>query len=91
MTQKDLIAGMAEKSGLTKTDAEKALKALTETVTFAMQQGDEVALPGFGKFCVGDRSARTGKNPQTGEAMQIPACKVPKFKPGKPLKDAVNN
>jgi len=82
---------MAEKAGLSKADAEKALKAFVDSVTGTLQQGDKISLVGFGTFSVGDRAARTGKNPQTGATLQIPAAKVPKFKAGKALKDAVNS
>ena len=90
MTKADLVNAMAEKAGLSKADAEKALKAFTETVTKALKKGDKVALVGFGTFSVGKRAARTGKNPQTGKAIKIPAAKVPKFKAGTALKDTVN-
>ena len=91
MTKADLVNAMAEKAGLNKTDAEGALKAFTEVVTEALKAGDKVAMVGFGTFSVGDRAARTGQNPQTGEKIQIAAARVPKFKAGKALKDAVNN
>jgi DNA-binding protein HU-beta len=81
---------MAEKAGLSKADTEKALKAFVDTVTDALKSNDKISLVGFGTFSVGERAARTGKNPQTGAALQIPAAKVPKFKAGKALKDAVN-
>ena len=90
MTKADLVNAMAEKAGLSKTDAEEALKAFIETVTGALKSGDKVALVGFGTFSVGERAARTGQNPQTGEKIQIAAAKAPKFKAGKALKDAVN-
>ena len=90
MTKADLVNAMAEKAGLTKTDAEGALKAFTDAVTDALKAGEKVALVGFGVFSVGDRAARIGQNPQTGEKIQIAAAKVPKFKAGKALKDAVN-
>jgi DNA-binding protein HU-beta len=82
---------MAEKAGLSKADTEKALKAFVDSVTDALQENDKISLVGFGTFSVGERAARTGKNPQTGAALQIPAAKVPKFKAGKALKDAVNS
>jgi len=82
---------MAEKAGLSKVDTEKALKAFIDSVTDALQQDDKISLVGFGTFSVSERAARTGKNPQTGATLQIPAAKVPKFKAGKALKDAVNN
>ncbi|MBD1399488.1 HU family DNA-binding protein [Pelovirga terrestris] len=90
MTKADLVNAMAEKAEISKTDAEAALKAFIETVTEALQSGDKVALVGFGTFSVGDRAARTGQNPQTGQKIEIAAAKVPKFKAGKALKDAVN-
>ena len=89
MTKADLVNAMAEKAGLSKADAEKALAAFTNVVTDALKAGDKVALVGFGTFSVGDRAARTGKNPQTGAQINIPAAKTPKFKAGKKLKDAV--
>nr|WP_224746774.1 HU family DNA-binding protein [Pelovirga terrestris] len=90
VTKADLVNAMAEKAEISKTDAEAALKAFIETVTEALQSGDKVALVGFGTFSVGDRAARTGQNPQTGQKIEIAAAKVPKFKAGKALKDAVN-
>lgn len=89
MTKADLVNVMAEKAGLNKTDAEKALKAFTDAVTDALKAGDKVALVGFGTFSVGERAARTGQNPQTGAKIEIPAAKTPKFKAGKALKDSV--
>ena len=90
MTKTELVNAIAEKSELSKSDAEKALKAFVDTVTEVLQQGDKIAMVGFGTFSVGDRAARVGKNPQTGEAIDIPAAKVPKFKAGKALKEAIN-
>lgn len=90
MTKTELVNSMAEKAGLSKADTEKALKAFVDTVTDALKSNDKISLVGFGTFSVGERAARTGKNPQTGAALQIPAAKVPKFKAGKALKDAVN-
>ncbi len=90
MTKVELINAMAEKAGLSKADAEKALKAFTDAITEALKAGDKVALVGFGTFSVGERAARTGQNPQTGEKITIKASKAPKFKAGKMLKDAVN-
>lgn len=90
MTKADLVNAMAEKAGLSKTDAEGALKAFTEAVTDALKAGEKVAMVGFGTFSVGDRAARVGQNPQTGQKIQIAAAKVPKFKAGKALKEAVN-
>lgn len=90
MTKADLVNAIAEKAGLSKADAEKALKAFTDAVGEALKAGEKVALVGFGTFSVGERAARTGQNPQTGAKIEIPAAKTPKFKAGKALKDAVN-
>ncbi|MBN2647333.1 MAG: HU family DNA-binding protein [Thiotrichales bacterium] len=90
MNKSELIGAIAEGSGLTKADAGKALDATVTAITEALSKGDSVAVLGFGTFAVGERAARTGRNPQTGKEMEIPAAKVPKFKPGKSLKDAVN-
>ena len=83
-------AAMAEQAGLSKKDAENALKAFTETVTETLKKGDKIQLVGFGTFEVTKRAAREGRNPQSGEVMKIPASTVPKFKAGKALKAAVN-
>ncbi len=90
MNKTELVAAMAEKAGLSKKDAEAALKAFTETVTDELKKGEKIALVGFGTFEVSERAAREGRNPQTGETMKIAACKAPKFKAGKALKDAIN-
>jgi DNA-binding protein HU-beta len=90
VTKADLVNSIAEKAGLSKADAEKALKAFTDAVTEAMKVGEKVSLVGFGTFSVGERAARQGQNPQTGAKINIPAAKVPKFKAGKALKDAIN-
>ena len=90
MTKSQLIDAIAEKAGLSKADASKALSAALESVTDALKAGEKVALIGFGTFSVSLRAARTGKNPQTGEAIAIPASKAAKFKAGQKLKDAVN-
>jgi DNA-binding protein HU-beta len=90
MTKSELIDAIAEKAGLSKADASKALSATLESVTDALKAGEKVALIGFGTFRVSLRAARTGKNPQTGEAIAIPASKAAKFKTGQKLKDAVN-
>lgn len=82
MNKAELVTAMAEKSGLTKASAEKALNALTETITDSMKKGERVGLVGFGSFSVTERSARTGRNPQTGKEIKIPAKKVVKYKPG---------
>jgi len=90
MNKSELINAIAEESGLTKADAGRALDATLTSVTNALKGGDSIALIGFGTFSVKERSARTGRNPQTGEAIQIKASKIPSFKAGKTLKDAVN-
>ena len=90
MTKADLVNSIAEKAGLSKADAEKALKAFTDAVTDALKAGEKVSLVGFGTFSVGERAARQGQNPQTGAKIDIPAAKVPKFKAGKALKDSIN-
>ena len=90
MNKVELVASMAEKAELTKVDAEKALKAFIDVVTEEMKNGGKVQLVGFGTFEVSERAARTGRNPQTGETIEIKASKAPKFKAGKALKDAVN-
>jgi DNA-binding protein HU-beta len=85
MNKAQLIDAIAGKSGLTKADSKKALDAAVEAVTEALQAGDRVALVGFGSFSVSERSARTGRNPQTGKEITIAAKKVVKFKPGAEL------
>lgn len=90
MNKTELIEAIANESGLTKRDAEKALRAFTDTVTSAMKNGDKVQLVGFGTFEVSKRAARTGRNPRTGETVEIAASATPKFKAGKALKNAVN-
>lgn len=90
MNKKELISAIAEKSGASKKDAEKFLNSTVDVITEALAKGDNVALVGFGNFEVKERAEREGKNPQTGEKIKIAACKVPGFKSGKALKDAVN-
>ena len=90
MNKTELVAAIAEKTELTKKDSEKALKAFIDVVTEEVKKGEKVQLVGFGTFEVAKRNARTGKNPQTGKAIKIPACKAPKFKAGKALKETVN-
>ena len=90
MNKAELIAAVAKKADLTKQGAEEAVNAVIDTITEAMKQGDKVQIVGFGSFEVKTRSARTGRNPQTNETVEIPARKAPVFKPGKALKDAVN-
>ncbi len=90
MKKEELIAKMAIKADLSKNDAEAALKAFIETTQEALSEGDSISLVGFGTFSVTERAAREGRNPRTGETMQIPASKAPTFKAGKSFKDAVN-
>ena len=91
MNKNDLIDAMASSSGLSKADAGRALEAFTGAVTSALSGGGSVKITGFGTFSVSHRAATTGRNPRTGESIQIPASKRPKFTVGKALKDAVNN
>jgi DNA-binding protein HU-beta len=90
LNKTELISAVAEKTEFTKKDAEKAINAVLEAVEEALAKGDKVQLVGFGTFEVRERAARTGRNPQTGEEIKIAAAKVPGFKPGKALKDAVS-
>ena len=90
MNKTELIAAIAEKAEISKKDSEKALKAFVDVVTEQLKNGDKVQLVGFGTFEVSKRAAREGRNPQTGKTMKIAACKAPKFKAGKALKDAIN-
>lgn len=89
MNKTELIAEVASQAGLSKKDAEKAVAAVLDTLTAAMVKGDKVQLVGFGSFETRSRNARTGRNPRTKQIINIPACKVPVFKAGKALKDAV--
>lgn len=90
MNKTELIAAMAEQAEISKKDAEKALKAFVDVVSEEMKKGGKVQLVGFGTFEVSERKAREGRNPVTGKTMKIAACKSPKFKAGKPLKDMMN-
>ncbi len=90
MNKNDLIADVAKKAGLSKTDAAKAVDAFVASVTGALKKGDEVRLVGFGTFAVTKRAASEGRNPRTGAKIKIAASKQPKFRAGKGLKDAVN-
>ncbi|MDH2272823.1 MULTISPECIES: HU family DNA-binding protein [Moraxella] len=90
MNKSELVDSIAQSAGLTKEQAAKAVNAFTESVQGALQRGDDVVLVGFGTFSVKERAARTGRNPKTGEEIQIAASKVPSFKAGKGLKDSVN-
>ena len=89
MNKTELIAAVAEKTGLTKKDAERVVDATFETITASLAKGDKVAVSGFGNFEVKAREARVGRNPRTKETIQIPATKLPAFKAAKALKDAV--
>lgn len=90
MNKMELVSAMADKTGLSKKDAEAALKAFTDVVAEELKKGEKIQLVGFGTFEISERAARTGRNPQTGAEMTIPASKAPKFKAGKALKDSVN-
>ncbi|QKT02546.1 HU family DNA-binding protein [Ectothiorhodospiraceae bacterium 2226] len=90
MNKAELIDAVAEASDLSKAAAARAVDAMVDAVTAAMKKGEQVTLVGFGTFLVRERSARTGRNPRTGETINIAAAKNPSFKPGKALKDAVN-
>ena len=90
MNKSELIDAIADKSELTKADAGRALDGFLGAVTEALSSGDSVALVGFGTFAVKDRAERKGRNPQTGAEITIKAAKIPSFKAGKSLKDAVN-
>ncbi len=89
MNKTELVNAIAAKTGLSKKDSDAALAATVDVITEALKAGDKVALIGFGTFEVRERAARTGKNPATGETIEIAACKAPAFKAGKALKDAV--
>ena len=90
MNKSDLVAVIAKKMGASKRDAEVTLKAVVEAITESLVKGEKIQLIGFGSFEVRKRAARKGRNPQTNEEMKIPASKVPAFKAGQALKDAVN-
>jgi DNA-binding protein HU-beta len=90
MNKSELVAKISEGADITKASAGRALDSLIESVTCELASGGDVALVGFGTYKVNDRAARTGRNPQTGAEIQIAAAKVPAFKAGKALKDAVN-
>ena len=91
MNKNDLITSVAESSGLTKADAGLAVDGVFDSIASALSSGDDVRIVGFGSFSVANRAASTGRNPRTGEEIQIPASKQPKFKAGAPLKSAVNS
>ena len=90
MNKTELVAAVAEQAGLSKKDAEAAVKAFSDVVAGALKKGEKVQLVGFGTFEVSERAAREGRNPRTGKSIKIKACKSPKFKAGKALKDLVN-
>ena len=90
MIKNDLVSAVATQAGLSKADATKAVDGVFGSITGALQGGGEVRVVGFGTFSVANRKATTGRNPRTGETIQIPASRQPKFKAGKGLKDAVN-
>ena len=90
MNKNDLVSVVSDKAGLSKADAAKAVDAVIDAITNSLRGGTEVRLVGFGTFLVSNRAASTGRNPRTGEAISIPAAKLPKFKAGKALKDALN-
>ena len=90
MNKTELVAAMAEQTNLSKKDAEAALKAFVDVVSEELKKGEKVQLVGFGTFEVSESAAREGRNPQTGETMEIKASKTPKFKAGKALKDMMN-
>ena len=91
MNKNDLISSVADSSGLSKADAGRAVDAVFDSIASALKGGGDVRIVGFGTFSVAHRAATTGRNPRTGEAIQIAASKQPKFKAGAPLKDAVNS
>ena len=90
LNKAELIEHIASKSDISKAAATRALAALTDAVRKTLKKGDTVSLVGFGSFSVSKRAARTGRNPRTGDAIKIKKAKVPKFRPGKALKDAIN-
>lgn len=90
MTKAELVAKMAKGSGMTQRAAEVALESILKSIRDSLKKGKKVTLVGFGTFSVSKRAARNGRNPQTGRAIRIPAAKVPRFKAGKDLKNAVN-
>lgn len=89
MTKTEIVEQMAQDAGISKTAAETAFRSCIASITNSLKKGQEVAIVGFGTFSVVSRAARTGRNPQTGEPIEIKASQVPRFKPGKALKDAM--
>jgi len=90
VTKADLVAAIAKDTKMSKAQVERMLNSFTDRVTKVLKKGDKISLVGFGTFSVSKRKARKGRNPQTGETIKIKAAKLPKFKPGKALKDAVS-
>lgn len=90
VNKSELVEAIAGSADISKAAAGRALDAITDSIADALKKGDQVALVGFGTFMVKERAARTGRNPQTGQPIDIPAAKIPSFKAGKALKDAVN-
>ncbi len=90
MNKKEMIERLAQKTGMTKADSQKALEGVLDVVSEELKSGNSVSLTGFGTFTIAERKPRTGRNPQTGAEINIPAAKVPKFKPGKKLKESVS-
>jgi len=90
MNKSELIAAISQKSGLTRADSEKVLASFVETISDTLAGGGDVQIMGFGSFSISERPARSGRNPRTGEEIQISAAKMPKFKAGKGLKGALN-
>jgi len=91
MTKADLVEALANKLGINRNDAEKAVNIVLDDIVHALKQGERVNISGFGTFSVSNREARTGRNPKTGEAIEISASRSAKFKPGKQLKDSLND
>ena len=91
MTKTELIEGLANKLGMHKSEAEKAINIILDDIIAALRQGERVNISGFGTFSVSERQARTGRNPKTGESIEIAASRSAKFKPGKQLKDSLND
>ena len=91
MTKPELVSAMSEKTGVSKKDAAASIDAFVEIISDVLKHGDKLQLVGFGTFEVSERAARTGRNPQTGEDIKLPAAKIPKFKAGAALKNAVNS
>ncbi|MQT12061.1 HU family DNA-binding protein [Rhizobiales bacterium Sp-1] len=91
MSKAELTSAVAEAAGLTKTDAQKAVDATFEAIVDSLKKGEEVRIVGFGSFAVSHRAASSGRDPRTGNSIEIPAANIPKFRAGKPLKDAVNS